>query len=98
MKTLIAIVIAATFAIGALGAIEAAAKAEWKGIDETIVNKFAEEAGRPAQDPFINTDQGDLLLFAFLVAGAAGGFVLGYYYRQLFPHEPVTKRENRING
>ena len=58
---------------------------EWSGVDETVVEKFAEEAGRPPRDPFINTDQGDLLLFVFLVAGAAGGFVCGYCFRSLFP-------------
>jgi hypothetical protein len=58
---------------------------EWSGVDETVVEKYAEEAGRPPQDPLINTDQGDLLLFFFLVAGAAGGFVGGYYFRELFP-------------
>ena len=57
---------------------------EWTGVDENVVEKFAEEAGRPPRDPFINTDQGDLLLFAFLCAGSIGGFVLGYYYRALF--------------
>ncbi len=60
-------------------------EADWAGIDEGVVEKFAEEAGRPARDPFINTDKGDLLLFVFLVGGAAGGFVGGYYFRELFP-------------
>lgn len=58
---------------------------EWVGVDESVVEKFAAEAGRPARPPFINTDQGDLLLFLFLVAGATGGFIAGYYFRQLFP-------------
>lgn len=57
---------------------------KWSGVDETVVEKFAEEAGRPARDPYINTDQGDILLFVFLLAGVAGGFVLGYYYRTMF--------------
>jgi cobalt/nickel transport system permease protein len=60
--------------------------AKWSGVDETVVEKFAEAAGRPPVEPLINTDQGDLLLFVFLVAGAAGGFVGGYYFRKLF-HE-----------
>jgi len=60
--------------------------AKWTGVDETVVEKFAEEAGRHPVEPLINTDQGDLLLFVFLVAGAAGGFVGGYYFRKLF-HE-----------
>ncbi len=61
---------------------------EWKGIDENIVDKIAVEAGQPPRDPFINTDQGDLLLFVFLCAGTIGGFVLGYYYRALFVERP----------
>jgi len=61
---------------------------EWTGVDESVVEKFAEEAGHPPRDPFINTDQGDLLLFVFLCAGAIGGFVLGYYYRVLFVEHP----------
>lgn len=60
-------------------------KGRWAGVDETVVEKFAEEAGRPARPPLINTDQGDLLLFLFLVAGAAGGFIAGYCFRELFP-------------
>lgn len=61
--------------------------ARWKGVDETVVGRFAEEGGRPPREPFINTDQGDLLLFAFLLAGAAGGFMAGYYFRALFPQK-----------
>ena len=57
---------------------------QWSGVDETVVEKFAEEAGREARDPYINTDQGDILLFVFLLAGVAGGFVLGYYFREIF--------------
>jgi cobalt/nickel transport protein len=64
-----------------------ASEAEWAGVDETVVEKFARDAGREARDPFINTDQGDLLLFVFLLAGSIGGFVMGYYFRQLFPPE-----------
>jgi hypothetical protein len=36
-----------------------------------------------AHDPLINTDQGDLLLFVFLLAGTVGGFAAGYYWRML---------------
>lgn len=56
----------------------------WSGIDETIVEKVAEENGRSAWTPFINTDQGDLLLFVFLLAGIAGGFIVGYCWHKLF--------------
>lgn len=65
--------------------------AKWEGVDKTVVEKFATEANRPPRDPFINTDQGDLLLFVFLVAGAAAGFAGGYYFRTLFP--PKGKKD-----
>ena len=42
------------------------------------------QVGRaPAREPYINTDQGDLLLFLFLLAGAVGGFIAGYTYPQI---------------
>jgi hypothetical protein len=66
--------------------------ASWSGVDETVIEKFAEKAGRPAWKPFIDTDQGDLLLFVFLLAGAAGGFAAGYWFRILFP----PRRENTV--
>ena len=55
----------------------------WGGVDVNVIERFAAEAGREAREPFINTDQGDLLLFVFAVGGAVGGFVAGYYWRRL---------------
>ncbi|HBA87711.1 MAG TPA: cobalt ABC transporter permease [Geobacter sp.] len=55
----------------------------WEGVDEAVVEKIAKEHGREAKAPLIDPGSGDLLLFAFLVAGAAGGFVGGYYWRRL---------------
>jgi hypothetical protein len=55
----------------------------WIGVDEAVVEKVAKEHGREARPPLVNTDQGDLLLFVFLVGGAAAGFVAGYFWRQL---------------
>ena len=60
---------------------------KWEGVDDTVVGKYAEEAGRPARKAYIDTDRGDLLLFFFLIAGVAGGFVGGYCFRELFPPE-----------
>ena len=57
----------------------------WSGVDDTVVGKFAKEANRPPSKPLIDTTQGDLGLFVFLLAGLAGGFVGGYYFRELFP-------------
>jgi cobalt/nickel transport protein len=56
---------------------------KWAGIDESVVKKVAKEHGREAREPLINTDQGDLLLFVFLLAGVVGGFAAGYYWRIL---------------
>lgn len=68
--------------------VNAASASEWGGVDESVVEKYAEEHGREAKDPFINTDQGDLLLFVFLLGGAIGGFVGGYYWRELMERKP----------
>lgn len=56
---------------------------KWQGVDESVVNRIAKEHGREARDPYINTDQGDLLLFVFLLAGTVGGFAAGYSWRKL---------------
>jgi hypothetical protein len=58
----------------------------WPGVDEAVVGKFAAAAGRHAHAPLV---EGDLLLFAFLVAGIVGGFVLGYTFRALFVEERI---------
>ncbi|MCX7794308.1 MAG: hypothetical protein N2257_07910 [Thermodesulfovibrionales bacterium] len=59
------------------------ASEKWSGVDESVIERFAKEHGREAGDPLINTDQGDLLLFVFLIAGAVGGFFAGYYWMVL---------------
>lgn len=56
---------------------------KWAGVDESVVEKYAKEHGREASEALINNDQGDLLLFVFLLAGAVGGFAAGYYWRTL---------------
>jgi cobalt/nickel transport system permease protein len=63
---------------------------KWTGVDETVIEKYAAAAGREPVEPLINTDQGDLLLFVFALAGAAGGFVAGYCWRMLV-HEKNSK-------
>ena len=59
------------------------AEGPWGGVDVTVIEKYAIDAGREVREPFINTDQGDLLLFVFALGGAVGGFVAGYYWRRL---------------
>lgn len=84
MKTTLIVCIAVLLlAVGVWLAIDKT-QGDWGGVDESVVEHFAEEAGRPARDPYINTDKGDLLLFVFLLAGTCGGFVAGYSYRILF--------------
>lgn len=63
-----------------------AGEGKWAGVDESVVEKVAKDHGREAWTPLINTDQGDLLLFVFLISGAVGGFVMGYYWRGVFSH------------
>ena len=66
---------------------------KWLGVDESVVEKFAAASGHPPRPPFINTDQGDLLLFCFLLAGTIGGFTAGYYFRTLFPPRVKPRKE-----
>jgi cobalt/nickel transport system permease protein len=72
---------------------------KWPGVDETVVEKYAKEHGREARDPLVNTDQGDLLLFVFLIAGTAAGFAAGYYWRILMVEKaPARKEEQNTKG
>lgn len=75
------------------GATSATAE-RWPGVDETVVERVAVAAGRePWTVPF--APEGDALLFAFLVAGLVGGFVLGYAYRALFASRSPPGEERR---
>lgn len=57
---------------------------KWPGVDEAVVERYAKKFGVEPREPYINTDQGDLLLFIFTLAGATGGFVMGYNFRRIF--------------
>ena len=74
----------------------AAADSKWPGVDATVVKKFAEDAGRPAREPYLDFGEGDIQLFFFLIAGTVGGFVAGYYYRDLFAPRP-SRAKNPSN-
>ncbi|MEI8235163.1 MAG: hypothetical protein WCH57_10825 [Verrucomicrobiota bacterium] len=69
---------------------------KWEGVDDTVVGKYAKEAGRPPQKAYIDTDRGDLLLFFFLIAGISGGFLGGYCFRELFPPEKKEEASPKI--
>jgi hypothetical protein len=64
---------------------------KWTGVDESVVEKYAKEHGREAREPLINTDQGDLLLFVFLLAGSFGGFIAGYSWKKLMERKPPER-------
>ena len=57
--------------------------ARWPGVDESVIEKVAAEAGR-APRPLWFEMEGDLALFLFLCAGIVGGSVFGYCFRMLF--------------
>lgn len=78
-----ALLLAAALSLASINPRPALCAEKWTGVDEAVVEKIAKEHGRQAHRPLIDTDQGDLLLFVFLLAGAAGGFAAGYYWRML---------------
>jgi hypothetical protein len=96
-KALLTISLLAALALGAYWLLRHSSGA-WDGVDETVVGKYARQAGHPPRKPYINTDQGDLLLFAFLIAGVCGGFVGGYYFRELFPPSGAATSEQRLSA
>ena len=69
------------------------ASEKWQGVDESVIEKVAKEHGREAREPFINTNQGDLLLFVFLLAGTIGGFAAGYYWRIILTQKNSKDQE-----
>lgn len=93
MKKVLLISIIGLVAAFAISFSLRSSEGKWSGVDEAVVKKFAEQAGRPGREPYINTGEGDMLLFVFLVAGTVGGFIGGYYYRELFPPQPSRVRD-----
>ena len=66
-----------------------------QGVDEAVVKKIAKENGREPGEPLINIDHGDLPLFLFLLAGAAGGFAAGYYWRKLMENRSAKAEQGK---
>ena len=66
----------------------------WAGVDETVVERFAAEAGRRPWH-LLPEPSGDLHLFLFLCAGAVAGFVAGYLFRALFVGAARARPEDR---
>ena len=55
----------------------------WSDATDVLAGKAAEQAGREARDPYINTEQGNMLVFFFCLGGVAGGSIIGYNWRKL---------------
>ena len=72
----------------------AVAGEKWSGVDDTVVGKFAKEHGREKRVSYINTDQGDLLLFVFLLAGVLGGFTAGYSWCLLVNKKVTVSKDS----
>ena len=58
----------------------------WPGVDEAVIGRFVDESGQRSR-PLFEWVRGDLLLFAFLVAGLISGFVLGFFSRSALGRE-----------
>jgi hypothetical protein len=56
----------------------------WSDVTDVLSGKTAEQAGREARDPYINTEQGNMLVFFFCLGGVAAGSTIGYNWRKLF--------------
>lgn len=55
----------------------------WSDATDILSRKAADQAGREARKPFINTEQGNMLVFFFTLGGVAAGFIIGYNWRRL---------------
>ncbi|MCX7913785.1 MAG: hypothetical protein N2511_04285 [Thermodesulfovibrionales bacterium] len=73
------------------------ASEKWQGVDESVIERFAKSFGIEPKEPLINTDQGDLLLFLFLVSGGVSGFIAGYYWRVLTEQRDKKSRQRIIS-
>jgi cobalt/nickel transport system permease protein len=55
------------------------------GMDEAVNERFAEAAGLPAREPYINTEaMGDLWNMLLLLAGGVCGFIIGRWWHLLW--------------
>ena len=84
MKRLLPLV-ARALCLAAFFPLDCRGAGRWQGVDETVVGKVAREAGRPPVAPLLPTGEGDLQLFAFLLAGA-----IGRIRRRLHLPQPVS--------
>jgi len=95
MRHLLIIIAAALVFVSATAYADEAGK--WPGVDETVIEKVAQEHGREAGSGGLGLE-GDAQLFAFLMAGVSGGFLLGYYFRKTFGGKCRRRDGGDIDG
>lgn len=81
--TLVAAVLVGVILVAGFVWALAVTTGSWVGIDAGVMERVAEEQGRAAWTPFINTDVGDLLLFVFFLGAVVAGAVIGWLVRGL---------------
>ena len=100
MKNLVTIVATAT--VGAIlilaivGSVIFATPHEdgpWIDSTDVVAEQAANGVGRQATDPLINTDQGNMLVFFFTMAGVMAGPIVGYYWRKLMIEKDKEERQ-----
>ena len=69
----------------AAGFRETEDRGRFAGMDEAVNERLAEAAGRPARDPYIDTESmGDVWNLLLLAAGGVCGFILGRWWHLLW--------------
>ena len=62
----------------------------FSGMDETVNEKMAQNAGRAAREPYIDTEKmGDLWNLLLLSAGGVCGFIVGKYGHLLWGRKKI---------
>jgi hypothetical protein len=56
-------------------------KGLWSDATDVLSSQAAEQVGREAQVPFINTEKGNMLVFFFALGGVIAGSIIGYNWR-----------------
>jgi hypothetical protein len=66
------------------------------GMDESVNEALAEEAGVPSRDPLLDTESmGELWNLLLLAAGGVCGFLLGRHWDQLWGKRPPQSDDDR---
>lgn len=66
----------------------------FSGLDESINEALAEEAGVPSRDPIINVEaMGELWNLLLLAGGAVCGFIVGRYWDQIWGRRPGQQQK-----